>query len=599
MASNNIQTIIDDIKSKVDIVDFVGSYVNLKRSGKYFKANCPFHQEKTPSFVVSPEIQRWQCFGACHEGGDIISFLMKWENIPFSEALKLLAEKAGVTLSESFQKSGFADSESEKRNKIFEMNELAAKYYSYLLKNHPSAEGARKYLASRNLPEGMADKFRLGYSPNAWDSLVEFLKKKGYKDEDLVMAGLAVKTSRGGAIDRFRGRLMFPLENTLGRVVGFSGRLLGVEPSEKTGAKYVNSPETLVYHKRETLYGFSISKDDVRKQNSVIVVEGEFDFLTPFSKGIENIVAIKGSAFTTEQLRMLRRYCDKLILALDNDKAGQDALRRSIVEAVPFGFEIYVCEMPGGKDPDDAAREHLVEFKKIIANPSQVFDYLFESLSKNVDSKDAYSKKKFTENFAEFLVLLENPIVREHYIQKVADFVSSSKESVEEILRNTKRKKSIVQKSVESEEKRSLETPRTIVQKELLTSLFNLSDKEMVEKVLTTLTGHEFDEGPYRQLYLAWTDEARRGLPVDIAKCLVKIPQESRAKAEELYLASSINGADKKHEAKEVYRLALTLKKHYALLMLKNSGDNDGAEDSALAAASEMIKSVEKELQTL
>lgn len=602
-SKSSIQEIIEEIKSKIDVVDFVGSYVSLKKSGKYFKANCPFHQEKTPSFVVSPEIQRWQCFGACHEGGDIISFLMKWENIPFSEALKLLAERADISITSKLERAGFADSESEKRSKIFEINELAAKYYAYILKNHNAAEGARAYLSARSLPHGISEKFSLGYAPTGWDSLAKYLAGKGFKNEEIVSTGLGITTSRG-IIDRFRGRLMFPISNTLGKVVGFSGRLLGgVEPNEKTGAKYVNTPETLVYHKRESLYGFSVSKDAIRKQNSVIVVEGEFDFLTPFSKGVENIVAIKGSAFTQDQLKILKRYCDRLILALDNDKAGQDALRKSIVEAAPFGFEVYVCEMPGGKDPDDAAREHLAQFKEAVAHPTPVFDYLFKVLSVGVTSGDAYSKKKFTENMAEYMLLVDNPIIRSHYVQKIAEFVASSSNAVEEVIESLKKKKKVyVSRPNEknSEGTKSQESQKEIIQRELISNIYRLKDKDIFDKIVLLLDGSEFDFAPYKTMFMVWVETAKKSFPADISHFLTKLPTEIRSKAEELYLASSMVsvGGEKTHEAKEVYRLALNLKKHYAHSILK-SDSNDATDDDRLRVANSMLKAVEKELQML
>lgn len=597
VTSTSVQSIVEEIKSKTDIVDLVGSYVNLKKAGKYFKANCPFHEEKTPSFVVSPEIQRWHCFGACHEGGDVITFVMKWENIPFSEALKLLAQRSGINITDKLERSGFADSESEKRSKLLEINELSAKYYAYILKSHAIGSQARAYLETRGLPVGIADKFMIGFAPTGWDSLVGYLRKKGYKNEDIVSSGLAISTSRG-AIDRFRGRLIFPIMNTLGKVIGFSGRLLGgVEPTEKTGAKYVNTPETLLYHKRESLYGFTFSKDAVRKENAAIIVEGEFDFLTPYTKGIENIVAIKGSAFTREQLKILKRYCDRLVLALDNDKAGQDALRRSIIEAAPFGFDVYVCEMPGGKDPDEAAREHLAEFKKMVSNPTPVFDYLFASFSRDVKLDDPYSKKIFTSKMAEFLVHTDNPVVRDHYIKKIAEYVSTSINSIDEVVKNARiQKPKITKQELESA---GHDSQKTKIQKELIGALFRTGDSEVAKKVREILTGKEFDTALFVKLYDVWTKQAAGRLPVDVKSCISMLPDEYRSKAEELYLMSSMSThSDGVHEKKEVLRLALTLKKLYALALIQGKGEQRD-EDATLALASEILKSVEKELQIL
>lgn len=593
------QQVTAEVKSRIDIIDFVGSYVSLKKSGKYFKACCPFHQEKTPSFVVSPEIGRWQCFGACHDGGDVISFLMKWENVPFSEALKILAERAQVKLTGNIKNIGFADAESDKRERMFEINSTTSRYYSYLLLNHLVASDAREYLQKRRLPHGLWEKFQLGYSPKSWDSLTKYLLKKSFTQEEIIDSGVGIKTSHG-VIDRFRNRLMFPIFNTLGKIVGFSGRLIGVEPSEKNGGKYVNTSETLVYHKRESLYGFYFSKDAVRKANAVIVVEGEFDFLTPFSKGIENIVAIKGSAFTSEQLKVLRRYADRLILALDNDPAGEDALRRSIAEAVKFGFEIYVCKLPGGKDPDDVARDHLLELKNSISHPIPVFDHLFESLSKDIVLTDVYAKKKFTEQMAEYLLLADNPIVVSHYVQKIAELVSTSKDSVNEVIATVARKKVRAYKSPEDQTQDNLDTiPQKVkLQRELITGLLNIHDSEVVEKISNLLDGQDFDQIPYRPIFENWKRYVAGGKSIDVRAIIANTPQEVRSIAEELYLASSIIGIESKHYIKEVYRLALNLKKNSALEMLGGK-NNTEASDDTLMTVNNMLKSVEKELQTL
>jgi DNA primase len=410
---------VEEIKQKVDIVELVGSYVSLKHAGKYFKANCPFHQEKTPSFVVSPDIQRWHCFGACHEGGDIFNFIMKWERVSFGEALRILAERAGVPLTDQAKSSGYFDAEVDKRSKVFSINELAAKYYAYLLQTAESATVARAYLTERTLPEAIVKTFQIGYAPEAWTNLRDYMYKKNFQDQDLLATGLFVQGERG-IYDRFRGRLMFPIQNTRGQVVGFSGRLIKEDISEKDGGKYINTPETLVYHKRESLYGFYHTKDEVRKSNTAIVVEGEFDMLTPYTKGITNIVAIKGSAFTEEQLKTLRRYCNRLILALDNDPAGFDALRKSTLDAQQFSFELYVCAIPEGKDPDEAARMNIGALKAAIRQPIPVYDHIINTLFTRVDENDPFSKKHFIEGAIPFIDMIENPIVRTHYIQKAA-----------------------------------------------------------------------------------------------------------------------------------------------------------------------------------
>jgi DNA primase len=324
MASKEV---IDRIRDTIDIVDVVGSVVTLKKMGKYFKAPCPFHQEKTPSFVVSPERQRWHCFGACHEGGDIFSFVMKYHNLTFPEAILELGKQAGIPPAELSSTISTTDTDTLNKKSILEINELAAKYYHYVLTQTSAGAIAQEYLTNRQIKDGIRDAFMLGYAPESWDNLVQFLRKKKFSDSSLMASGLFVEGQRG-LYDRFRGRLMFPIYNAQNDIIGFSGRLIKPTGDGVEAAKYVNTPETLVYHKRESLYGIQKAKDAIRKLGMVIAVEGEFDMITPYSHGIENIVAIKGSAFTDEQLKILRRYCQKLVFALDADAAGIDALKK-------------------------------------------------------------------------------------------------------------------------------------------------------------------------------------------------------------------------------------------------------------------------------
>jgi DNA primase len=292
--------IVEQIKAKIDIVTLTSEYLELRKSGRNYKGLCPFHGEKTPSFYVSPERGTWHCFG-CHEGGDVITFLQKWENIEFIEALKILADKVGVTL------SGFTPTESfSQKEKIIAINHLASEFYHYLLMTHPVGKNALEYLKSRHIKPETMKTFALGYSPNSWDNLKKFLNKKGYDNEDLVTAGLVIRSERGTYYDRFRGRVMFALRDSRGNTIGFSGRVL--PGSDEKSAKYINSPETPVYIKGHTLYGLDISKEAIKKEKYAVVVEGEVDLIASFQSGITNVVAIKGSAFTAEQVVLLKRY---------------------------------------------------------------------------------------------------------------------------------------------------------------------------------------------------------------------------------------------------------------------------------------------------
>ena len=594
------QSVVEEIKQKVDIVDLVGSYVSLKHAGKYFKANCPFHQEKTPSFVVSPDIQRWHCFGACHEGGDIFTFVMKWEGVSFAEALRLLAERAGVSLSDKAKVAGYQDPETEKKTTIFTINDLAAKYYSYLLLSTDVGSGARTYLAERGLPEATIRSFQIGYAPEAWTNLTDYLQKKGYKDQDLLSSGLCIQGERG-LYDRFRGRLMFPIQNTRGQVAGFSGRLIKQNITEKDGGKYINTPETLVYHKRESLFGFYHTKDAIRKTNTAVVVEGEFDMLTPYVKGITNIVAIKGSAFTEEQLRVLRRYCNRLVLALDKDPAGFEALRKSTLDAQQFGFEMYVCEIPDGKDPDDAARRNFPQLKEAIHHPIPVYDHIINTLYARVDERDPFSKKHFVEGIIPFIDIIENPIVRTHYVQKTAGLLASSEESVLTLLRDYKsRNKKSATRAVFTEDTQTKHQDRseTLAKRILSILLTNMVTSSVRTSVFELLSPEDFSLASHRLLYEKLQHHLKSGADFDPSVFTASLSAELRPVSDELYLyASVIEETDEKY----LLRLALEYKKtmlSQAMRLLAKQGADDDT-DTKLQDLNAQLVAVEKRLQIL
>ncbi len=593
------QSVVEEIKQKIDIVELVGSYVSLKHAGKYFKANCPFHQEKTPSFVVSPDIQRWHCFGSCHEGGDIFTFLMKWEGVTFAEALRLLAERAGVSLTDQAKNSGYNDAEADKRTKIYSINELAAKYYAYILQNTDNGASARAYLTERTLPDAIIKTFQIGYAPEGWTNLRDFLYKKGFQDKDLLSTGLFIQGDRG-IYDRFRGRLMFPIQNTRGQVVGFSGRLIKQDVTEKDGGKYINTPETAVYHKRESLYGFYHTKDEVRKANTAIVVEGEFDMLTPYTKGITNIVAIKGSAFTEDQLKTLRRYCNRLILALDNDPAGFDALRKSTLDAQQFGFELYVCAIPEGKDPDDAARKNITQLKETIHHPIPVYDHIINTLFARVDEKDPFSKKHFIEGAIPFIDMIENPIVRTHYIQKAAGLLKSTEDNVLTLLRDyKKRNRRPTAKAEEPDQTSGKHQDRLdMLAKRILSILVTISlDVSMTTEILTILTPEDFITPSYRLIFENYRNLVQSNTKFDASVFSQNLSAELLPVYDELYLyASTVEQSDEKY----LLRLTLEYKKMLiAQRMQSLSKQSEDDVDDGMSKLNADMVAVEKRLKLL
>jgi DNA primase len=424
---------IDEVKSRIDIVDYIGKKVTLKKAGKNFKGLCPFHGEKTPSFMVSPDRQSWHCFG-CGKGGSVIDFVMEYDHVDFREALEDLADQAGVTL--QTQQSG---STSSLKETLLEIHHLAAEYYHYLLTAHAVGATARAYLEQRGVSEKIIETFRLGYSANSWEGLSKYLKKKGFDEKMLETSGLLIASAKGG-YDRFRGRLMFPLRDSRGRTIAFAGRVLAPDVKE---AKYINSPETPLYIKGNTVFALDITKSAIQKEQEVVLMEGEFDVLSSYQAGISNVVAIKGTALTEAQIHLLKRYAKKIVFALDSDVAGDSAARRGIDLAHKFGLELYVAQMPLGKDPDDVARTAPHLLKQAIKEALPLYDYYLTSLQKKHDLSQAYGKKSFTEELLPLLAEIDNQVVQSHYLKKVADLLDLSESTVVTTMQKTLKKKQL------------------------------------------------------------------------------------------------------------------------------------------------------------
>lgn len=430
---------IDEIKTRLNIVDIISERIPVKKAGRNLKALCPFHGEKTPSFVISPDRQTFHCFG-CGKGGSVFDFVMLYDHVDFAEALETLADRAGVKL----EHRPTDTPESQLKQKLYEANHLASEYYHYLLTKHKVGDAAREYLKRRGVSDKSIETFSLGYSANDWDGLLTYLHKKGYDDKLLETAGLVIAGSRG-YYDRFRGRVMFTLKDHRGNVVGFAGRVM--DPNAKE-AKYINTSETPIYTKSKVLYGLDVTRDSIQKANEAVVMEGELDLISSFQAGIGNVVAIKGSAVTEEHARLLRRYTERLVFALDSDLAGDAAARRGIEIAERSGFDMRVATMPSGKDPDEAAREDPVALKKAIKTAVPMYDYFLASAIKRHDVSSSFGKKKISEEMLPILAKIENPIVQGHYIRAVSSALSVSDETIQEGLIKLRNTKGFVKKEV-------------------------------------------------------------------------------------------------------------------------------------------------------
>lgn len=403
---------VDLIKQKIDIVSLISEYVPLKKTGANFKGLCPFHSEKTPSFIVSPERQIWHCFGGCQIGGDIFKFFMKVENLEFFEALKILAKRAGVTL------SSYAPSkDSQIKERVLAANHLASEFYAYLLTSHPLGGKARDYLAQRKISDSSRKLFGLGYAPNSWDSLISFLTKKGFSGAELEVAGLVSKSGIGHYFDRFRSRLIFTLRNHRGEVVGFSGRLM--DPMAKE-AKYINTAETPVYVKGDVLYALDVTKEEIKRKGLAVVVEGEIDTIQSYQAGVRNVVAIKGSALTAGHVALLKRYTENVYLSLDADFAGDAAAHRGIEMADQAGLNIKVVTFSEAKDPDDLIKKNPGLWRKAIEGAVNFYDYIIDSALTKYDRNKPEEAKKIVAEVAKFIAPIENLVVRNHYLKKLA-----------------------------------------------------------------------------------------------------------------------------------------------------------------------------------
>lgn len=587
---------IDHIKSKIDIVELIGSFIELKRSGRNYIARCPFHQETSPSFVVSPDRQIWHCFGACHEGGDIFSFIMKWENISFPEALRELAHKAGVELKEDEMK----DESWTKKERLLQMNTLAAQFYQYVLHNTTYGKEAKEYLTTRGINEKIMYTFELGYASNSWDSLLRFLRKKGFSDAEGIQVGLLVRTDKGRVYDRFRHRLVFPIHDPRGNIIGFSGRILSTEA--KT-AKYINTPETPIYHKRESLYGIHLTKDTIRQEQNALLVEGEFDMITPYQHGIQNVVAIKGSAVTHEQLVVLKRYTQKITLALDADTAGQDAVKRGIEEAEKMDIEVQVVSFPEGKDPDEAVRTNFPLFKKSIKHGVSIYDFLIFLARDKYPGNDPYNKKKLSEEVIPHIATINNPIVQSHYVRYLAEMLEVTEESIIKAIRAHHRKKKVYTPRVSDSDRTQQEHKmkrEEMIQRYLVGKILQAEDAfNLLNRIQEHLPIAEFQVPVLRKILYALQEYQEHNDTFHLNDFLNHLPRELQALANEVYLFVSSNVP---LEQENIEKLALEarrflLKKKMADFL--NNPEENEERSQELANIAAELKALEKKVHAM
>jgi DNA primase len=402
----------DLIREKLDVAEFIKQYVVLTPAGKNLRGICPFHKEKSPSFVVSPDRQIWHCFG-CGAGGDIFGFLMRFENIEFVEALKILAERAGISIAQ------IGNSDQKKYDTLYEINRVAKDFFKASL-SEDLGRPTMNYLLERGLKNETISEFEIGLALPTNDALTRHLTKMGFSVADVEQAGIAFKTDRGTYWDRFRNRIMFPLYNHFGKVIGFTGRVMPGNESADIG-KYVNSPETPIYNKSKVLYGFFRTKNDIRSENSVVVVEGQMDFLMAYQDGIKNLVATSGTALTPDHLKTVRRLAENIILSFDNDSAGRSAAERTIdlAEANDFNVKVILAAPGSGKDPADIVREHPGTFKNLVTGAVSAMEYYFDFYGVSKQQPIAERKKSVRDALLKIKVI-SSPVEKQHWLGELA-----------------------------------------------------------------------------------------------------------------------------------------------------------------------------------
>lgn len=427
----------DTIKTRLSVQDVIGSYIKLEKAGANFKARCPFHNERTPSFFVSPARGSYYCFG-CNKGGDIFAFVQDVEGLDFKGALKVLAERAGVPL------ETFAGGNKDDLDILREIMEAATLFYEREL---AETQEAQQYIKGRGIHADTVKRFRIGFAPDSWRKCFDFLTAKGYSPKDIALAGLSVEGKQGSSYDRFRQRIMFPISDPSGRVVAFSGRIMPSQAMPQTihdvnaQGKYVNSPQTPLYNKGAILYGFDKAKMAMRKEDTCILVEGQIDLVMSHQAGYAHTVAVSGTALTKEHLSMIQRMTNNLVLAFDADKAGVASSRRAVELAFELSMEVHIAKISSGKDPADVIRENPERWKESIAHRMPVVEFYLEQCKQEHDVR--IMRRRVEAEVIPFVARIKSPIEQAHFISRTAEEANVSEETIRESVRMAHRDTSI------------------------------------------------------------------------------------------------------------------------------------------------------------
>lgn len=421
---------VEEIKSRLDIVEVISQYIKMEKAGANYRARCPFHNEKTASFMVSPQKQIWHCFG-CQKGGDIFAFVKEIEGVEFKDALKILADKAGVELKKN---ENWAQEKSE-RTKLLEINNQSLKFFEYYLENSKKGKEAKEYLLKRGFDEKLIHDWRIGYAPLGYSNLSEFLEGRGYNKNYIEKAGVAYLGAKG-LTDRFRSRIIFPFFNVNAEIIGFTGRIFG---EEKDVAKYLNTPSTIIYDKSRALFGIHKAKIPIREEDKCILVEGNIDCILSHGAGVSNVVAVSGTALTDMHLKIISRYTNNLVFAFDMDGAGRKATERAIDLAREIGFNVSIASLKEGKDPADIIVEDGAKaWKDFLDRAESAMDFYFKKAFLDKDLKKVEDIKIITKELLPKIKRMGNAIEQTHFLQRLADGINAREEDLRKELAKVK-----------------------------------------------------------------------------------------------------------------------------------------------------------------
>lgn len=497
---NDIKDVIEEIKSRCDIVNVISNYINIKPSGANYKGLCPFHGEKTPSFYINTSKQIYKCFG-CGEGGDIINFIMRIENLDFMDAVKLLANRCGIEINTNVDES--TKERMEKSKKFQDIHIEAARFYfSNLIK---SKNPGYEYLRKRGLDDKIIKKFGLGYSLDSWDSLINYLISIGYKNEDLIDCGLfGYKSETKKIYDKFRNRVMFPIFDYRGNVIGFGGRVL-----DDSLPKYLNSPDTLIFNKRQNLYGLNFARKEI-KDRSVILVEGYMDLISLYQYGIKNVVATLGTALTDGQGSLIKRYADTVIISYDSDEAGNKATLRAIEILNKLDINVKVLNLKDCKDPDEFMRKYgVLEFEKEIQNSTHYIKYKIDNLKRNFNIQKDEERVKFAKEASKIIKEIKSPVEVDYYTKYLSEQIDISVESIKKEVygkyynwnqnKSNKNNKYIYKKEENIIEKpKAIEKGKLLVEENLIKIM--LDSKKHREVILLKISEEDFLEKDSKEI---------------------------------------------------------------------------------------------------